>query len=53
MKAKSKTPPPSKNEAREKYNDYNPLPLNPLLAQEKFKPTDAEPVGLHKKMAGC
>jgi hypothetical protein len=38
-------------EAREKYRDYNPLPVNPLKHQ--FAPTPAEPVNQHKQMAGC
>jgi hypothetical protein len=38
-------------EAREKYRDYNPMPISPLTKQ--FEPTPAEPVRQHQRMAGC
>lgn len=40
-------------EASESYKDRNLAGMTPEKAQESFKPTDAEPVSLHKKMAGC
>lgn len=39
------------SEAREKYRDYNPMPISPL--KQQFEPTPAEPVRQHVKMAGC
>lgn len=41
------------SEASESYKDRNLAAMAPEKAQEAFKPTDAEPVSLHKKMAGC
>lgn len=40
-------------EAREQYKDRNLAAMSPEKAQEALKPTDAEPVSLHKRMAGC
>jgi hypothetical protein len=42
---------PTGAEAREKYRDYNPMPINPL--KQQFEPTPAEAVRAHAKMAGC
>lgn len=35
------------------YKDRNLMAANPLKMQEEIKPTDAEPVNIHKRMAGC
>lgn len=35
------------------YKDRNLAAANPLAAQEELKPTEAEPVNMHKRMAGC
>lgn len=35
------------------YKDRNLAAMTPEAAQEALKPTDAEPVPLHKRMAGC
>lgn len=40
-------------ESSEKYQDRNLAAMSPDAAQTAFQPTDAEPVSLHKKMAGC
>lgn len=42
-----------KNEASETYQDRNLAGMSPDAAQNAFQPTDAEPIPLHKKMAGC
>jgi len=34
------------------YNDYNPLPIWGFDAQNKFAPTDAQPIRMHARMAG-
>lgn len=48
-----RNPKQGRNESREGYKDRNIAGMNPMSAQEQFKPTDAEPVSMHKKMAGC
>ena len=35
------------------YKDRNLAGANPLKMQEEIKPTEAEPVNMHKRMAGC
>lgn len=35
------------------YRDRNLAAANPLKAQEELKPSEAEPVNMHKRMAGC
>ena len=40
-------------EVSEKYRDRNLAGISPEKAQEALKPTEAEPVSLHKRMAGC
>lgn len=35
------------------YKDRNLAAMKPEKAQEQLKPTEAEPVNLHKRMAGC
>lgn len=35
------------------YKDRNLAGMSPEKAQEALKPTEAEPVNLHKRMAGC
>ena len=36
-----------------KYQDRNIAGMSPEKAQESLKPTEAEPVNMHKRMAGC
>lgn len=40
-------------ESSEKYQDRNLAAMSPDAAQMALQPTDAEPVNIHKKMAGC
>ena len=40
-------------EASESYKDRDLAGMSPEAAQTLLQPTDAEPVPLHKKMAGC
>lgn len=35
------------------YRDRNLAAMTPEKAQEAVKPTEAEPVNMHKRMAGC
>lgn len=35
------------------YKDRNLAAMSPEAAQEALKPTDAEPVPMQKRMAGC
>lgn len=35
------------------FKDRNLAAMDPLSGQESLKPTDAEPVNMHKRMAGC
>lgn len=44
---------PAKSEANETFKDRDLARMTPEAAQEALKPTDAEPVPLHKRMAGC
>ena len=51
----SKSSPSKKPQAAEgyKYQDRNLADMSPEKAQEALKPTEAEPVNMHKRMAGC
>ena len=41
------------NSKTAQLKDRNLAAANPLKVQEEIKPTEAEPVSLHKRMAGC
>lgn len=59
MKAQQKSSPkaaksprmPRGNDEGGRYVDRDLMKVNPL--KEQFEPTDAEPVNLHKRMAGA
>ena len=52
--SKSSRPQPAgKSYAGASYKDRNLASMSPDAAQEACKPTDAEPVSLQKRLAGC
>lgn len=51
--ASSRTSKPAASAESYPYKDRNLAAMQPEQAQEALKPTDAEPVPLHKRMAGC
>jgi hypothetical protein len=57
MKAAYKSSKPAKSASRSgggySYVDRNLAAMSPDRAQTALQPTPAEPVNLHKRMAGC
>lgn len=53
VKSSSYPRPAKGREVREKLKDHGQWAGNPLQVQEKVKPTEAEPVRMHAKLAGC
>jgi len=52
-KSSSKPAPVAKAAYGGEYKDRNLMSMSPEQCQEDCKPTDAEPVRMHAKMAGC
>ena len=57
MKAKGygnqSKPSPKQSYAGSNYKDRDLMHADPLKAQEELKPSAAEPVRMHARMAGC
>ena len=49
----AKSSPKPKAASGYSYKDRNLAGMSPEKAQEALKPTEAEPVNMHKRMAGC